>query len=91
MWIGMIEPKAYPVPDCTLFYDAATGMYAFSFRFACRKPHYVMDTFRTLEDAKLCADPHGERVWEEPSDADETKLLVSRTLKTRCPAALIEL
>jgi hypothetical protein len=24
------------------------------------------------------ADPHNERIWEEPSDADESTLLVSR-------------
>jgi hypothetical protein len=74
-------PKERPVPECTLFYDAATGMYGFSFRFAGGKPHFVMGTFRTLEDAKTSADPHSEMVWEEPSDADESKLLVSRTLK----------
>src|ERR1700719_3525429 len=35
----------------------------------------------TFEAAKLVADLRDERVWEEPSDADESKLLVSRTLK----------
>jgi hypothetical protein len=26
-------------------------------------------------------DPHGERVWEEASDADENKILISRSYK----------
>jgi len=27
---------------------------------------------------RRAADPHNERIWEEPSDADESRLLVSR-------------
>lgn len=58
----MADQKERPVPECTLFYDADAGMYDFSFRFAGREPHDVMNTFRTLDDAKTWADPHGERI-----------------------------
>jgi hypothetical protein len=49
-----------------------------SFHFEGRQAHYVLDTHLTLDDALRAADPHNERIWEEPSDADESRLLVSR-------------
>jgi hypothetical protein len=33
----------------------------------------------TLPAALAACDPHGERVWEQASDADENKILVSRS------------
>ena len=39
----------------------------------------------TLEWAKRWADPWDERIWEEPSDADETAVLISTRKK---PGAL---
>src|SRR5215831_5295747 len=35
----------------------------------------------TLQPALAAFDPHGERVWEEASDADENKILISRSYK----------
>jgi len=40
-----------------------------------------MDTFHSVEDVFGWCDPHRERIWEEASDADETKLLISRDFK----------
>jgi hypothetical protein len=31
-----------------------------------KRPHYMMDVFRTSEDARKWIDPQGERIWEEP-------------------------
>jgi hypothetical protein len=44
-----------------------------------------IDTFDTLEWAKRWADPWDERIWEGPSDADETAVLISTRKK---PGAL---
>jgi hypothetical protein len=33
----------------------------------------------TLQPALAAFDPHRERVWEEASDADENKILMSRS------------
>jgi len=33
-------------------------------------------------------DPHGERVWEEASDADESKILIPRAYK---PGSVLDL
>ncbi len=40
--------------------------------------HYRIDTFDILEWALHWADPWQERIWEEPSDTDESAVLVSR-------------
>ena len=40
-----------------------------------------MATFDSVEDVLRWCDPHRERIWEELSDADETKLLISRDFK----------
>jgi hypothetical protein len=37
-----------------------------------------MQVFESLERALAWIDPWNERVWEQPSDADESCLLVSR-------------
>ncbi len=70
--------SSYPVAIATIFQNPATGWFGVSFRFEGRQPHYVLDTHLTLDDALRAADPHNERIWEEPSDADESRLLVSR-------------
>ncbi len=43
--------------------------------------HHKIDTFSSVDDALGWCDPHREHIWEEPSDADESKLLVSRDFK----------
>ena len=69
------------IPETTIFYDPATGYYGFSSRFPGRHPHHMIDTFRSVEDVFGWCDPFRERVWEEASDADETKLMISRDFK----------
>ncbi len=70
--------SVYPVPIAAIFQNPATGWFGVSYHFEGRQPHYVLDTHLTLDDALRAADPHNERIWEEPSDADESRLLVSR-------------
>jgi len=56
-----------------------------------------MGVFSSLGDAQAWIDPHGERAWEEASNADDARLLVSRHYKegsvadrlTRMPATQI--
>ena len=69
------------IPETTIFYDPATGWYGFSTRFPGQHPHHSIATFDTVEQALAWCDPHREHIWEEASDADETKLLVSRDYK----------
>jgi hypothetical protein len=76
------EMKSFPVPICTILFNPETGCYALSCRFEGRKPHFAMDTFRTLDGALAWAlawaDLRQERIWEDASDADEQKIMVSR-------------
>ena len=44
-------------------------------------PHHTIATFDTVEQALAWCDPHREHIWEEASDADESKLLISRDYK----------
>ena len=64
-----------------VFYDPATGYYGFSTRFVGLKPHHTMVSFSSVKDALNWCDGSRERIWEEASDADETKLLISRDYK----------
>jgi hypothetical protein len=49
----------------------------------------LVDTCLTPEHALQACDPHGELAWEDASDADETKILISRRWinRTRCSIA----
>lgn len=76
---------AYPVPIGKITFNPQTQYYGFAFHFEGHRVHHSIDTFRTPEDAMRWADPWNERVWEEPSDADESALLISRSKK---PGAL---
>jgi hypothetical protein len=69
------------IPETTIFYNPETGNYGFSTRFHGHRVHHMIDTFNSVEDVFLWCDPFRERVWEEVSDADETKLLISRDFK----------
>ena len=69
------------IPETTIFYDQATGYYGFSTRFPGRHVHHAIATFNFVEDVLAWCDPHRERIREEASDADETKLLISRDYK----------
>ena len=44
------------------------------------RPHWMIDMFTSLEDVTRRVDPWQERVWEEPGDADESRMLVWETL-----------
>jgi len=63
------------IPETTIFYDPAAGCYGFSTRFPGRPQHHSIATFNSVDDVLAWCDPHRERIWEEASDADETKLL----------------
>jgi hypothetical protein len=69
------------IPETIIFYDPATGYCGFSTSFAGQPPHHTIVTFNSVEDVLRWCDPHRERIWEEASDADETKLLISRDFK----------
>src|SRR5258707_10304743 len=67
-----------PVPEISITFDPATRCYGFSTRLPGMHPHWEIDTFASLEDVMRWADPWRERGWEEPSDADESRILFSR-------------
>jgi hypothetical protein len=67
------------IPICEGFHVPETGLFGFSFRFEGRPPHYTMDTY--LQDALEACDGHGEHVWEDASDADEKRILISQSYK----------
>jgi hypothetical protein len=69
------------VPIGRITFDPQTRYYGFSFHFEGLRVHHKIDTFETLEHAMRWADPWGERIWEEPSNADEIAVLVSRRKK----------
>ena len=69
------------IPETTIFYSPETGCYGFSTRFPSQSPHHIIDTFNSVEEVLRWCDPHREHIWEEASDADETKLLISRDYK----------
>jgi hypothetical protein len=69
------------IPIAEVFAVSGTGYFGFTFRFDGQPPHYILDTCLSLGDALASCDPHGERVWEQASDADETRILISRSYK----------
>jgi hypothetical protein len=69
------------IPIAEVFAVHETGYFGFRYRFEGRPPHYSLDTCLTLQDALDSYDLHRERVWEEASDADETRILISRSYK----------
>ena len=70
------------VPEITIFYDPATGCYGFSTPLPLGVIRITrLTTFDTVDQVLAWCDPHREHIWEEASDADETKLLISRDYK----------
>jgi hypothetical protein len=61
--------------------DPETGWNGFSTRFPGQHPQHTIATFDTVDQVLAWCDPHRERIWEEASDADETKLLIARDFK----------
>jgi hypothetical protein len=68
-------------PITTVFYVPETRRFGFSYAFEGHRPHHVIASCLTLQDALDHCDPHGECVWAEPSDADENAVLISRGYK----------
>ena len=69
------------IPETIIFYNPATGFYGFSTSFPGEPSHHTINTFDSVEQVLQWCDPHREHIWEEASDADETKLLISRDYK----------
>jgi hypothetical protein len=62
-----------------LFFELeVTRCYGFSIRLPGMRPHWMIDTFTSLEDVLRWVDPWRERAWEEPGEADESRTLVSK-------------
>ena len=65
----------------SITFDLETGMYRSRFA-PTGAPHQVMDTSTSLESALAWCDRYRENgLWEEASDADEGRLMVSRYYK----------
>jgi len=78
-----------PVPIGKITFNPETRCYDFAFNFPGRRVHHAIETMDSIEGAKRWADPWNERIWEEPSDADETALLISTRKKPgHCRSAL---
>jgi len=85
--VGQNGAVPYPVPECRVSFNPATGCYGFAFQFAGKPPHHRMDVFKSIGDLLAWVDSHKEMVWEEPSDADESCLMISRRYK---PGSMLE-
>jgi hypothetical protein len=70
--------KTSPVPICTITFNADAHSYGYSTRFDGKPTHDCVDTFTSVENVLAWVDPQKERVWEPASDADASKILVSR-------------
>jgi hypothetical protein len=82
---GTEPPRQHgPVPEISITFDPATRCYGFSTRLPGMRPHWMIDTFTSLEDVMRWVDPWRERVWEEPGEADESRILVSRSENPGC-------
>ena len=66
------------VPICTIAFDPAAGAFGFRVHFSGRPPHEQMTSFASVDAVLRWIDPHHERIWEDASDADESKVLISR-------------
>ena len=77
-----------PVPIAEVFQDSETGYFGYRYSFEGRPPHYTLAAYPTLEATLAACDPHGERVWEEASDADESKILISHAYQ---PGSVLDL
>lgn len=62
-------------------FDPDAKVYGFSVKFAGKPPHFTMSVFTSLDGVMAWADPWKERIWEETSDADESRVLISRHVK----------
>jgi hypothetical protein len=77
-----------PIPITEVFHDPEAGYFGYRDFFEGRPPQYTLAAYRTLPGTLAACDPHGERMWEEASDADENKILISRSYK---PESVLDL
>jgi hypothetical protein len=75
------EMALRPIPITEVFHVPETGYYGYRHRCEGRPTHYTLDTCLTLDHALQACDPHRELVWEDASDADDTKILTCRGYK----------
>ena len=83
--MGPIERKAgkkaprvgsmRPIPIAEVFHDPETGYFGYRYFYEGRRPHYALAAYPTLPATLAACDTHGERVWEEASDASVLDLL----------------
>ena len=71
------------IPEISITFDPATRCYGFSTRLPGMRPHWMIDTFTSLEDVMRWVDPWRERAREKPGETDESRILVSRSEKPR--------
>jgi len=53
----------------TVFRVPETGCFGYSYHFPGDKPHYVINTCATLQQALSGFDAHFECLWEEPASS----------------------
>jgi len=75
------EASMRPVSIAEVYHHPQTGYFGYRYFFEGRLPHYTLAGYPTLPATLAACDPHSERVWEEASDADENKILISRAYK----------
>jgi hypothetical protein len=66
-----------PVPIARITFNQQTRCYGFAFNFAGLWVHHAIETMESFESALRWADPWNGRIWEEPSAANESAVLVS--------------
>ena len=65
----------------TVFRVPETSCYGFSYHFNGDKPHYVINSCETLQQALSGCDPHLECLWEEPDGSKPNVVMVARDYK----------
>jgi hypothetical protein len=58
-------------PECRISFDRERGVWGYAFRYRDNPVHEQAWIFADPEVARLAADPHSERVWQESSEGDE--------------------
>jgi hypothetical protein len=66
------------VPIYTIAFDHSRDAFGLRCHFPGRPPHDQMTSFPSIDAVLRWIDPHCERIWEAASDADESKVVISR-------------
>jgi hypothetical protein len=72
---------AHKTSIITVFCIPETGCFGYSYHFPGEKPHYVINTCATLQQALSGCDSHLEHIWKEPDASDPNVVMVSRDYK----------